>query len=328
MVLITFWLSFFSTPIMKHATLRQLKTFETVARHLSFSRAAEALHLSQPAVSKRIKELESQVGLPLFEQLGKRIYLTAAGQEMLSISRNIIQQFKEAEEAFDALKGVSGGRLNLAVISGAIYFVPHLLSEFCRRYSTIAVNLAVHNREDVLRELSENTADLAIIGRPPEQLDTVSEPFAPHPYVIVAPASHALVGKRRIPWLELAGERFIAREVGSDTEIAMMESFRGFGVKPHIAMEIKSNETIKQAIIAGMGIAFLPRYTVNLELKIGELALLDVVGFPVMRSWYVVHRRAKRLSPVASAFKRYLIEEGKALIRKLMGARPPRRRTC
>lgn len=312
---------------MKHATLRQLKTFEAVARRLSFSRAAEALHLTQPAVSKQIKELESQVGLPLFEQLGKKIYLTAAGQEMLSVSRNILQQFKEAEEVFDALKGVSGGRLNLAVISGAIYFVPHLLSEFCRRHPAIAVNLAVHNREDVLKELSENTADLAIIGRPPEELDTVSEPFAPHPYVIVAPASHPLAGKRRIPVTALAGEKFIAREVGSDTQIAMAESFRGFGVKPLIAMEIKNNETIKQAVIAGMGIAFLPRYTVKLELKIGELALLGVEGFPVMRNWYVVHRRAKRLSPVAAAFKRFLIDEGEPLIRKIMGARRPARGT-
>ncbi|MBI2312434.1 MAG: LysR family transcriptional regulator [Betaproteobacteria bacterium] len=301
---------------MKHATLRQLKIFEAVARCLSFSRAAEELHLTQPAVSKQVKELETHVGLPLFEQLGKRIYLTAAGHEMLDFSRNIIQQFQEVEEAIDALKGVSGGRLNVAVISGGIYFIPRLLSEFCRAHPNVTVKLTVHNRQDVLRALAENTTDLAIIGRPPEGLDTVSEPFAPHPYVIVAPADHPLAGQRRIACARLAEERFIVREKGTDTRFAMDEAFHGFGIKPNIVMEIESLETIKQAVIAGMGIGFLPLFALGIELRVGQIVELNVEGFPVMRSWYVVHRRAKRLPPVAAAFKGFLLEQGAALIRK------------
>lgn len=304
---------------MKNATLRQLKVFETVARHLSFSRAAEELHLTQPAVSTQVRQLEGHVGLPLFEQLGKKIYLTRAGIEMLHYSRSIMQQFREAEDAMSQLKGISGGRLNVAVISAGDYFFPRLLAEFMQRHAGVTLNLAVHNREELLHQLAGNLTDLAVMVRPPEGMDTISESFAPHPYVIVAAPNHRLVGERNVPLAALADEAFVAREKGSDTWNSMQEGFAGRLSNLRIAMEIKSTETIKQAVIANMGIAFLSAHTVGLELQTGNLAVLDIEGFPVMLNWYVVHRKNKRLPPVALAFKHFLMEEGASLIQRITG---------
>ncbi|MFL9912907.1 LysR family transcriptional regulator [Paraburkholderia fungorum] len=302
---------------MRNATLRQLKVFETVARHLSFSRAAEELHLTQPAVSIQVRQLEEHAGLPLFEQLGKKIYLTAAGTEMLHYSRAIIQQFHEAGEAMSQLKGVSGGKLNVAVISAGDYFFPRLLAEFAHRYPGVVLNLAVHNREELLHQLATNQTDLAVMVRPPRDTDAVCEPIAPHPYVIVAAPTHPLANRRLIMMSELEDEAFVVRERGSDTWNSMEELFGGRLTNLKIAMEIKSTETIKQAVIAGLGIAFLSAHTISLELQVGNLVVLDVEDFPVMLNWYVVHRKNKRLPPVAVAFRRFLMEEGAQLIEEI-----------
>jgi DNA-binding transcriptional LysR family regulator len=295
---------------MKHATLRQLKVFEAVARHRSFSRAAEELYLTQPAVSTQVRKLEEHVGLPLFEQLGKKIHLTPAGTQMLQSSREIIQKFKEAEEAMAQYKGVSGGRLNVSVISAGDYFFPRLLVEFAKRHSGVTLNFGVCNREELLAQLEANQTDLAIMVRPPVAADTIAEPFAPHPYVIVAAPGHPLAGRKKIPVSRLASEPFIVREKGSDTWNSMVEAFGERIAQLNMAMEIKSMETIKQAVIAGMGISFLSAHTISRELRSGQLAMLDVQGFPLMLNWFVVHRRTKRLPPVAQAFKDFLMTEG------------------
>jgi DNA-binding transcriptional LysR family regulator len=302
---------------MKNATLRQLKVFECTARHLSFTRAAEELHLTQPAVSTQVKELQGHAGLPLFEQLGRKIHLTHAGLELLHYSRAIIQQFREAEEAMQQLKGIAGGKLNVAVISAGNYFFPRLLAQFSRRHQGVILNLTVHNRAELLHQLAENLTDLAIMGRPPNDMDTVNEPFAPHPYVIVAPPTHPLAAQKRIQIAALARERFIVREKGSDTWTSMAQSFAQWLPKLNIGMEIKSTETIKQAVIAGLGISFLSAHTVTLERQVGNLVVLDVQGFPMMLNWYVVHRKQKRLSPVASAFKGFLMRDGASLIEEI-----------
>jgi DNA-binding transcriptional LysR family regulator len=302
---------------MKNATLRQLKVFETVARQLSFSRAAEELHLTQPAVSTQVKQLEIHAGVPLFEQLGKKTYLTPAGQEMVRYSRAIIDLFRETEDAMAHHKGISGGRLNVAVISAGDYFFPQLLAEFTRRHQGVTLNLTVHNRDELLQHLAENLTDLAVMVRPPEEMDTVNEAFAPHPYVIVAAPDHPLAAKKRIPLATLAREFFIVREHGSDTRNSMEEAFRGRVQQLKIAMEIKSTETIKQAVIAGMGISFLSAHTISLELQTRRLVVLDVQGFPAMLNWYVVHRKNKRLPPVAVAFKSFLLTKGAAILEKI-----------
>jgi len=302
---------------MKNATLRQLKVFDAVARHLSFSRAAEELHLTQPAVSTQVKQLGAHAGLPLFEQIGKKTYLTPAGVELLRHGRAILEQFREAGEAMAQLKGASGGKLNVAVISAGDYFFARLLAEFMRRHPGVTLNLAVHNRDELLHQMANNLTDLAVMVRPPRDMDTVSEPFAPHPYVIVAAPDHPLVRRKRIPLAVLARESFVAREKGSDTRNAMEDAFGRRLPRLDIAMEVASTETIKQAVIAGMGISLLSAHTIGMELRSGSLAVLDVQGFPLMRNWFVVHRENKRLPPVALAFKRFLMDDGAALIERI-----------
>jgi DNA-binding transcriptional LysR family regulator len=302
---------------VRHATQRQLRVFEAVARHLSFSRAAEEMYLSQPAVSTLVKQLEGHAGLPLFEQLGKKVYLTAAGQEMLRHARAMMIQVQEAEDALAQLKGVSGGTLNVAVISAGDYFFPRMLAEFQRRSAGVTLRLAVYNRAELLQQLANNLTDLAVMVRPPEDLDTVNESFAPHPYVIVAPPGHPLAGRERIPVATLAQEPFVMRERGSDTWLCMHEAFGRNFARLRVAMEIRSTETIKQAVIAGMGLAFLSAHTIAMEKHLGQLAVLDVVGFPARFDWFVVHRRNKRLPAVAQAFKEFLLSDGAAVIEDL-----------
>mgnify|MGYP001599680110 FL=1 len=311
---------------MKNATFRQVKVFEAVARHLNYSRAAEELRMSQPGVSIHVKQLEAHAGLPLFEQLGKKIYLTSAGHEMLRYSRAILQQFKEADAALAALKGIRGGRLDIAVISAGDYFFPGLLAEFCRRHERVTVRLTVNNREEIVHQLEQNTTDLAVLLRPPGNPDMIAEAFAPQPHVIVAAPGHALARKRHISLQAVANEAFIVREQGSDTRLAMEELLAECRVKFNVTMEIKSTETIKQAVIAGMGISFLSAHTIGTELELGRLSVLDVEGFPVMREWHIVHHKNKRLPPVAVAFKEFLLQEGAALIERLVGRPMPKRK--
>jgi len=306
--------------LMKHVTLRQLRVFLAAAHHMNFSRAAEELHLTQPAVSTQIKELSDNVGLPLFERIGRRTYLTAAGEEMLSCARAISQRLRESDESLARLKGVTGGRLNVAVISAGDYFFPRLLAAFGAGHPGISFNLTVHNREGLLRHLAENLTDLAVMVRPPGDMDIEALPFAPHPYVIVAPPEHPLARARQIPRTALNRERFVLREHGSDTWNSMREVFGRQFPRINIAMQIQSTETIKQAVVAGMGLAFLSAHTLALDVRAGNLVVLDVQGFPAMLSWYLVHNRAKRLPPVAAAFKEFLLRDGAALIERLMPA--------
>jgi len=312
---------------MRNATLRQLKVFECVARHLSFTRAARELHLTQPAVSTQVKQLEEHTGLPLFELVGKKVHLTHAGHAMLDHSRAIIAQFRDADEAMQHLKGISGGRLVVTVISAGDYFFPRVLAAFARVHPRVAITLGVSNRAELLRRMADNTTDLGIMGRPPNDRDVIAEPFAPHPYVVVAAPDHPLARKTRLSIADLAHERFIVREEGSDTRATMAEVFRGVMSRLPEPMEIASNETVKQTVIAGMGIAFLSAHTVALELEVGRLAMLDVQGFPALRNWYVVHRRQKRLPPVADAFRAFVVEEGASLIEEAthLSLQSPRR---
>lgn len=306
---------------LRHATLRQLNVFEAVARHLSFSRAASELHLTQPAVSMQVKSLESQTGLPLFEQVGKRIHLTEAGAEVARYAREVQSRMKDCEDTLSAIRGISGGRLHLAVVSTAKYFAPRLLAEFSRRHPGVTVKLSVTNREQVIGELQANQVDLAIMGRPPRGLDVQATAFASHPLGIIAPPDHRLARKRSLELARLAGENFLIREPGSGTRMSMERVFADRGVRLASSMELASNETIKQAVMAGMGLAFLSLHTVGLELAAGKLVRLDVRGTPVMRDWQVVSREGKRLSPLAESFRAFLASDGAKLIAGTTGVR-------
>ncbi len=297
-----------------HLTLRQLKIFEAVARHLSVSRAAEELHLTQPAVSMQVRSLEEAVGLPLTEQVGKRIFLTDAGAELARHARVVASQLREAEEALLAMKGLRGGRLNIGVVSTAKYFAPRLLTAFRRRYPEVELRLGVHNRGEIVSQLADNEIDLAIMGRPPPELETASEPFAENPLVFVAAPDHPLADARRIAPKQLAGESFLLREPGSGTRAAMERFLAENGVVPRRTVEMTSNETIKQAVMAGMGISFISERTIVLELATGHIARLNVVGTPLRRHWYLVQRADKRLLPVAEAFRQFLLKESAGLV--------------
>jgi LysR family transcriptional regulator, low CO2-responsive transcriptional regulator len=311
---------------MKDATFRQIEVFETVARHLSYSRAAEELHMSQPGVSIHLRQLERHTGVPLFEQVGKKVFLTSAGHEILRYSRTIIKHLKETNQALAEIKEVRRGRLNVAVISAGDYFFPGLLAEFCRRHDGVTVRLTVSNREETVRQVVENTTDLSVLLHPPENPDMVAEAFAPQPHVIIAPPEHPLAPLINISMHALEDEPFIVREQGSDTRLAMDELLAESRIKFNITMEIRSTETIKHAVIAGMGLSFLSAHTVGQELELGQLAVLDVEGFPVMRKWHIVHHKNKRLPPVALAFKEFLLQEGAAQIERLVGRPVPKRK--
>ncbi len=299
---------------MLHLTLRQLKVFESVARHLSYSRAAEELHLTQPAVSMQIKQLEDNISLPLFEQLGKRIFLTEAGRELYQYSRAIAQQLADMEVALDELKGMERGKLNISVVTTANYFAPHLLAKFCQRYSGVTVSLNVSNRETVLKQLADNLIDLAIMGQPPDNLDIDSESFMENPLVVIAPPNHRLCQERNISVKQLAKEIFLVRESGSGTRSAMERFFAEHKVKVKKGMETDTTEAIKQAVQAGMGLGIMSRHTAELELETKRLQILDVQGFPIIRYWHVVNRKNKRLTSIANAFREFLLTEAEKLM--------------
>ncbi|MBI5753158.1 MAG: LysR family transcriptional regulator [Hydrogenophilales bacterium] len=299
---------------MLHLTFRQLSVFEAVARHLSYSRAAQEMHLTQPAVSMQIKQLEENVGMPLFEQLGKKIYLTEAGRELSHYSRVIAQQLSEAETVMNDLKGLQRGRLKISVASTANYFAPQLLAIFSQRFPTVTVSLDVTNRQALLAQLANNEMDMAIMGQPPEGLDLVAESFMENPLIVIAPVKHPLAAAKKIPLARLKSETFLVREQGSGTRIAMERFFKQHGVPFQAGMEMSSNEAIKQAVQAGLGLGILSLHTIGLELETKRLKVLDVKGFPIMRHWYVVHRKDKRLSTVAQAFKGFLLTEAKQIL--------------
>jgi DNA-binding transcriptional LysR family regulator len=302
-----------------HLTLRQLTVFEAVARHLNYTRAADEMYLSQPAVSMQIRQLEDAVGLPLFERLGRKIHLTEAGRELYYYAQAIDRQLKEAEEVLAALKGLNKGRLAVSVASTANYFATRLLAAFKREFEGVAVSLDVTNRRTLLRQLEHNEVDLVIMGRPPEDADLVAEPFMDNPLVVIAPADHPLAGQRDIPMARLADEPFVVRERGSGTRIAMEKSFAEQGRSLKTGMEMTSNEAIKQAVEAGLGLGIVSLHTLELELATGRLAVLDVEGFPIMRQWHVVHRREKRLSPIAVAFRDFVFREAPRFVRLPQG---------
>ena len=304
---------------IRHVTLRQLQVFEAVARHLSFSRAAGELHLSQPGVSMQIREIEQSAGLPLFERVGKKVFVTEAGRHLLATARGVLGSLKDAEAALDALKGLRGGLISIAVVSTARYFAPYLLARFRKLHPEVELRLAVDNREAVAVLLTDNAVDLAIMGRAPKTHDAVAEAFASHPLVIVAAPDHPLAARRGIPVAAIASEAFLVREPGSGTRSAMQQFFDEHGVAPRVAMEMSSNETIKQAVMAGMGVSFISRHTVGFELQHRRLVLLDVRGLPVMREWNVVHLAAKRLSPSAYAFKSYVLAHGRDIVHAYAG---------
>jgi DNA-binding transcriptional LysR family regulator len=302
-----------------NVSLRQLRVFEAVARRSSYTRAAEELHLSQPAVSMQVRQLEDQVGLPLFERVGKGICLTEAGREIYHYSRSINRALLEMEDVVESLKGVSRGRLSVAVVSTVNYFAPRLLAEFHRRYPGIHLTLDVTNHDQIVRQLEINQVDMVLMGTPPGDVDVAAEPFMANPLVVIAPPDHPLVGERKIPLERLASEVFVMREPGSGTRQSLERFLAETGTLIRHGLQMTRNEAIKQAVRSGLGISVVSLHSVELELETGRLVILDVQGFPLPMDWYLVYRRGRRLSPAAKAFHEFVLAEARGLAGPLRG---------
>ncbi len=302
-----------TSKLARRISLRQLQVFEAVARLLSYTRAAQELHLTQPTVSMQLKKLESDVGLPLTEQVGKRISLTDAGSALNSAARDILETLGRFEMQIDDQKGLRTGQLRIAVVTTANYFAPRLLGRFCSTWPGIKVALEVTNREHILERMANNRDDLYLIGKPPASSELEFQPYLMNPMVVVAPAGHRLAGRKALSIAEIADEFFILREQGSGTRIALEQKFAEAGHALKVRMELGSNESIKQGITGGLGIAVLSLHTLTAgDMK--ELTVLDVQGFPIPWQWYVGYPRGKRLSVVAKTFIEFMYREGPALL--------------
>lgn len=299
---------------MRRYTLRQLDTFLEVARQLSMSRTADILHVTQPAISMQLRQLEMAVDMPLLEQVGRAIRLTEAGIDFQHYAIAAVAQLRQMEDAMAQRRGLRKGKVELAIVSTAKYFVPMLLVHFRKKFPEVEVVLHVHNRETITQLLSRNEIDLVIMGSSPSNLDCLAAPFATNPMGIISAPGHPLSRRRNAPLSILSEQEFVVRENGSGTRATMERLFAQHAIKPNIVMEMTSNETIKQAVMAGMGLSFLSLRTIRHELAAGHLVLLNMDGLPIVRHWYVTHLASKRLAPAAKELKTFLVEEAGALV--------------
>jgi LysR family transcriptional regulator, low CO2-responsive transcriptional regulator len=300
---------------MKNATLRQLRIFACVARHLSFIRAAEELNLTAPAVSMQIKQLEAEVGLPVFDRTSRQVSLTMVGEYMLAHARRVLAVMRDAEDLVARFRGLQTGPLDVGMVSTAEYFLPRLLAQFRHEHLGIEIRLQVaNNREQIVTLMQQGDIELAIMGRPPQDWPTRAEPFAMHPHVLVTSIDHRFTRMELVPASALTDEGFIVREPRSGTRAALDEYMHTYHMMPRVVMQMSSNEAIKQAVMAGMGVSLLSRHTVELELSHRLIASPETEGMPVMRRWHVVHNSAKTLSPAAEAFRYFILERGEAFL--------------
>lgn len=300
--------------LIRHVTLRQMQIFEAVVRLGGYTRAAEALHLSQPTISMQVKKLSETIGLPLIEKVGNRLHTTAVGDEVYASAQNILSSMVSLGESAAALDGVVKGPLRLAVITTAKYFMPHLLGEFISQYPEVKPILKVTNRSRVLERLKSNEDDLLIMGQVPVGLDVEAHPFVDNELVVVASTRHPLTQESNITLEQLSEERFLVRESGSGTRLAVDRLFAEQGLEIQPYMDLGSSEAIKQAVMAGLGISVLSRHNLRLELAGNHIAVLDVKGFPLFYRWYAVHLKDKKLSLVTRTFLDFLLQQGKHMM--------------
>lgn len=290
-----------------HVTLRQLQIFEAVARHQSVTQAASELHVTQPAVSMQLRELEAQVGVPLLDRQGRRLHLTEAGLELQHHARRANGLMQDIAAAMNQLRGLERGVLRLAVVSTANYFLSGILARYSRQFPGVRISLSVANRDAVLTALAESAAEVAVTGQPPEGGEVVAQHFLDNPLVVIAAPEHPLAALDAIALQRLEGEVLVLREQGSGTRAAMERHFAQHGLRFRTGCELASNEAVKQAVQAGIGLGVVSAQTLELELLTRRLVVLPVAGFPILRRWYVVHRSERRLSPAATALRSMLL---------------------
>ena len=304
---------------LRELTLRQLRALAAVHRDRSVTAAAKRLHLTQPAVTLQIRNLQTLAGLPLIQRTSDGMLLTDAGREVLALTERIETAIADCETSLEMMAGKTAGRISIGAVSTAKYFVPFMISGFSKLYPNVDVLLSIGNRQEIGNALRGYDLDFAIMGRPPADIDMDVNLIGDHPHVIIAPTSHQLARKSRIALADLAGETFLTREPGSGTRGLMEQLFETARIRPKMGMAMSSNETIKQAVIAGLGIAFISAHTVATELDERRLVTLDVVGLPVIRQWFVLSRKDKILLPPARAMLEFLSARGAQFLPKTHG---------
>ena len=295
-------------------TIRQLRALATLASSGSITAAANKLNLTQPAVTLQLRNLQDLAGLPLIQRTNDGMILTDAGQEVLALFERVESAIASCATSLDMIAGRSGGRVSIGAVSTAKYFVPFAIAAFSKLYPRIDISLSIGNRQEIRQALRGYELDFAIMGRPPSDIEVETHLIGDHPHVIIAPKGHWLTGDFGLAAVDLAHETFLTREQGSGTRMLMEQLFEATALQPTIGMEMSSNETIKQAVIAGLGIAFISAHTVATELEDGRLVTLDVAGLPVVRQWFVVRRKDKVLLPPAQAMLDFLVTHGEQFL--------------
>lgn len=288
-------------------TFKQLRIFLAVFDAGSVSAAAKSTHVTQPTVSMQLKEISNAVGLPLYEVISKKIYFTDAGKELASTAREMLNAWSNFEQSIDAAKGLTRGKLKIAVVSTAKYFMPRLIGQFCKKYPDIDISLEILNRDGVLMRMRENLDDLYIMSQPPTDMDLIDDIFLHNPLVPIAAYSHPLTKKTSVPLNSFLDQRFILREKGSGTRMTIDKYFKTQKFRPDIRMELGSNEAIKEAVAGGLGIGMVSKHALHGHQKEHGVAIINVKGFPIMSHWHIVHPAKKHLPPVAVAFKTHLL---------------------
>lgn len=290
-------------------TFRQLRLFLALADTLSVSRAARECHVTQPTASMQLKEITESVGVPLYEVISRRVHLTDAGRDLARTARSIADDWAAFGQRIDATRGLTRGQLRVAVVSTAKYFVPRLLGSFCTRYPEIDISLEVLNRDGVVQRLRDNQDDLYIMSMPPTDIDLEDQVFMPNPLVVIAASDHPLAARRRLPLAELSTQRFILRERGSGTRMAIDAHFKRLRFRPELRLELGSNEAIKEAVAGGLGVSVISSHALHGQAAEHGVSVLDVAGFPIESYWHVVRRRGKQLTPIAQVFQEHLLAQ-------------------
>jgi LysR family transcriptional regulator, low CO2-responsive transcriptional regulator len=303
----------------REITLRQLRALAAAAKHRSVTAAAKQLHLTQPAVTLQIQNLQTLAGIPLIQRTSNGMLLTDAGRDVLALSERIEAAIRDCETSIEMMTGKTAGRISIGAVSTAKYFVPFMISGFSKLHPSVEITLSIGNRQEIGSALRGYDLDFAIMGRPPADLDMDVHLIGDHPHVIIAPTAHRLARKSRIALTDLANETFLTREPGSGTRGLMEQLFATARMSPTIGMAMSSNETIKQAVIAGLGIAFISAHTVATELDERRLVTLDVVGLPVVRQWFVLARKDKVLLPPARAMLEFISSRGTQFLPRING---------
>ncbi len=290
-------------------TFRQLRLFLALAETGSVSAAAKKMHVTQPTASMQLKEISASVGLPLYEVVGKKVFLTEVGESLAATAREITQSLASFEQLVNATQGIAKGQLRVAVVSTAKYFMPRLIGSFCKRHPMIDVSLEILNRDGVLGRLRQNTDDLYIMSMPPDDLHLTDEVLMPNPIVVIAASSDPLAKQNNISLNDLSRHRFIMRESGSGTRMAADQYFRKKKFHPDVRLELGSNEAVKESVAGGLGVGVISQYALHGHQREHGVRVIDVDGFPLKSSWHLVHLAAKNLSPIALAFKEHIVRE-------------------